>query len=236
MGKYAQKIAGLFKRGQQEQEIQLEGVDFPLNDQAKKYFSLWWKRISIEHLLVFWLMGFISIVLLMLLSYTTTFGQTTNTQGIQFVIHQGAAIGSLLSPIVGSLFLVSVCIMLFQTQLGVMDSTSRIMAENTALIQTCHKQKKTVHLSKIYFLFVWAQIAFGILLFLFGISEPRTLIVLGACLNAVAMFVHIGLVSYLNQRALPEVFRPAIWRKIILGCIFVFFGFFSILVLLDQLF
>jgi len=236
MGQYAQKIAGLFKQGKQEQEIALEGTDFIMNEQAKTHFTLWWKLISIEHGLVFWFIGLVSILLLMLLSYTTTYGQGSNTQGIQFVMHEAQAITRSISPFIGSLFLFIISIMLFQTQLGVLDSTSRIMAENTAIIKIGQKKKKTIHLSKIYFFFVWMQIFFGILLFLLGISEPKTLIVLGACLNAIAMFVHIGLVSFLNQRALPKIFQPMWWRKILLMIIFFFFGGFSLIILFDFFF
>jgi hypothetical protein len=109
------------------------------------------------------------------------------------------------------------------------------MAENAALAQMKWQKKKTVHLSKIYCSFLWAQIAFGIILFLLGATEPKTLIVLGACLNAMAMFVHTGLVAILNNWHLPKIFRPVLWRKILIGLIFVFFGIFSVVVLVDQL-
>lgn len=235
MGKYAQKIAGLFKRDGVEQEIKLEGEKFEMTEEAKKNFFAWWKKISLEHALIFWFIGALSICLLMLLSYATTFGLGDNATGINFVINEGATIGQILTPAISAVFLFVVSIMLFQTQLGVMDSTSRIMAENTAIVQMKRGDKKTVHLSKIYFSFLWAQIAFGIILFLLGATEPKALIVLGACLNAVAMFVHVGLVSWLNRRALPKIFQPALWRKILLGIIFVFFGVFGVIVLIDQL-
>jgi hypothetical protein len=235
MGKYAQKIAGLFRHAKKEEEIKLEGYDFEINKEAEKNYSIWWKRIGIEHAIVFWFIGVLSMLLLMLLSYATTYGIPGNAQGINFVINEGLQIGKILFPWAGMLFLLVVSIMLFQTQLGVMDSTSRIMAENAALAQMKWQKKKTVHLSKIYFSFLWAQIAFGIILFLLGATEPKTLIVLGACLNAVAMFVHIGLVAILNNRHLPKVFRPVLWRKILIGLIFVFFGIFSAVVLVDQL-
>ena len=122
--------------------------------------------------------------------------------------------------------------MLFQTQLGVLDSTSRIMAENLALRRTHKKQQ--VNLTKIYFSFVWAQIAFGIILFAFNIYEPKTLIIVGAVINALAMFVHLGLVQRLNKRLLPKVFQPAWWRKAIIALIFVFFGIFSLVTLWSE--
>lgn len=242
MGKYAQKIAGLFASKGKEQKIKLSGEDFELNDENISRYKKWWRSINLEHLIVFWFIGSLSMLFLMLLAYSTTFGLAGNEEGINFVISEGTTIGRRLWPIVGTLFLFVVTLMLFQTQLGVMDSTSRIMAENFAIkklgmtnASSSSSSSKGINLSKIYYSFVWAQIAFGIILFLFNIYEPKTLIVLGAVINAFAMFVHVGLVTWLNHKILPKIFRPGIIRKFIIFIIFAFFGFFSLLVLLDKL-
>ena len=234
MGKFSQKIAGLFTANGVQQDIKLEGEALAINATAKKNFAVWWRRISIEHGVVFWFIGALSIALLALLSFATTYGMEGNIQGITFVITEGQVIGSILGPLVGWFFLLVVSLLLFQTQLGVLDSTSRIMAENAAIMQMKWNGKKSVHLSKIYFIFLWAQIAFGVLLFAMNVSDPKSLIILGACLNAFAMFAHIGFVSHLNHHSLPKPFQAALWRKILLAIIFLFFGVFSAIVALDQ--
>ena len=235
MGVYSQKIASLFAK-KEDREIILDGTDCAATPEDVSRFKKWWKLISIEHAFIFWFLGVISMVFLMLLSYATVHGLPGNTEGINFVIKEGAVIGGIVFPFVGVVFLIAVSIMLFQTQLGVMDSTSRIMAENIAIKKLDGKKEGKINLSRIYYFFVWAQIAFGIILFLFNVYEPKTLIILGAVINAFAMFVHLALVSWLNQKALPKVFRPALWRKIIIGIIFIFFGIFSFVVLWDKLF
>ncbi|MFH1292149.1 MAG: Nramp family divalent metal transporter [bacterium] len=236
MGKYAQKISGLFGRKKMVQEIKLSGEKFELTENNIKNFKQWWRRVNLEHLLVFWLVGLISMMMLMLLAYSTAYGMAGNTQGISFIINEGKILAGSLAPIVGSLFLLAVAIMLFQTQLGVIDSTSRIMSENYALSKLGHDLKGKINLSEIYFIFVWAQVGFGIILFLFGIYEPKTLIILGAVINAFAMFIHIGLTSWLNYKTLPKVFQPGWIRRSILAIIFLFFGFFSTWVLCSHLF
>ena len=234
MGKYSQKISGFFYR-EAENKIRLTGEKFEVNEKNVGNFKAWWKIINIEHLVVFWFIGSLSMLLLMLLAFSTTFGLSGNAEGINFVINEGRIIGQSLYPVFGALFLSAVAIMLFQTQLGVMDSTSRIMAENAAIALVKKNPHDKIHLSKIYFIFVWAQIAFGIILFMFNIYEPKTLIILGAVINAFAMFVHTGLVAWLNRRSLPKVFQPGRFRKAAIAIIFGFFGFFSALVLLDKL-
>ena len=233
MGFYAQKISGLFKNIKEQQEIKLTGEDFEVTDDNIKKFNLWWKRINLEHALIFWLLGFLGICLLMLLSYVTTYGLLNNTQGISFVLNEGMAISTIINPVVSVLFLLVIAVMLWQTQLGILDSTSRIMAENFALNKI--GQGGQINLSKMYYGFLWAQILFGIILFLFNIYEPRTLIVVGAVINAVAMFVHVGLVNFMNWRILPPAVRPKVWRRLLIGIIFILFGGFSVFTLWHQI-
>lgn len=185
---------------------------------------------------MFWFLGIVSMTFLMLLSFATTYGLSGNGEGINFVINEARVIGEMITPIVGVIFLIVVSIMLFQTELGVIDSTSRIMAENFALRKLKGEEKGKINLSKIYYSFVWAQIIFGITLFLFNFYEPKTLIVLGAIINAFAMFIHLFLVFWLNHKVLPKVFRPSLWRKIIIGVVFLFFGVFSLFVFWSNIF
>lgn len=236
MGEYSQKIAGLFMSKGKPTKIKLTGENFEATEENIFRFKIWWRKINAEHLLVFWLVGSITMLLLMLLAYTATAGTTGNAEGINFVLNEGKAIGLKLFPLAGSIFLFVASIMLFQTQLGIMDSCSRIMAENVAIQKTKLDPDKDVNLTKIYYIFVWAQIFFGIILFLFNIYEPKSLILLGAVINAVAMFVHIGLVNVTNHKLLAPVFRPTWRRKVAMLFIFIFFGFFSGITIWSQFF
>ncbi|MCF7860552.1 Nramp family divalent metal transporter [Patescibacteria group bacterium] len=236
MGAYAQKITGLFAQKGQKHEIKLAGEDFEMNAENISLFKKWWRLINAEHLLVFWFIGSLSMLMLMFLAYNTVFGQAGNAQGINFVISEGVQMSLLAHPLVGLFFLIMVGIMLFQTQLGIMDSTSRIMSENTAIKKLSLSGHNRINLSKIYAIFVWSQVVFGITLFLFNFYEPKTLIVLGAVINAFAMLVHVILVTILNRRSLAKVFQPALWRQIILYLIIAFFAVFSFIVLKSQIF
>lgn len=235
MAAYAERMAGLFTAKGTKARVRLSGETFEDTEESRRTFGTWWKRVSVEHAVVFWFTGALSILMLMLLSYATAHGAPGNAQGIGFVLAEGAAIGARLAPWAGTAFLAAVAVMLLQTQLGVMDSTSRIMAENYAVAYTRRTGNQEVRLSRTYFAFLWAQIAFGVALFLVGQTEPKTLLVLGACLNAIAMFVHVGLVAVLNRTELPAAYRAPLWRRALLWGIFLFFGYFSAVVVWDQL-
>lgn len=225
MGFFMAKMKGLFS-GKSER-IDLNGYEFQPTAQNVTLFKAWWKQVNREHALVFYATGLVTILLLLLLSFSTTFGLPNNATGIRFVVNEAGAIGERTLPIIGTIFTLVAGLMLFSTQLTVMDSTSRIMSENLAVVYM--KKNQRVNLSRFYYIFLWVQIVFGIVVFSVGLKEPLTLLVLAAAINAVCMFVHIGLVNVLNYRELPAEIRPALFRRVMIGIAFVFFGFFCAL-------
>lgn len=230
MGRFMQKTKGLFAG--RKQIVDLEGFRFNPTIENKKQFFAWWKLVNKEHFLVFFLMGLFTMLMLLLLSYTTTFGLAGNATGITFVLNEARIIGEKTLPALGTFFALAMGLMLFSTQFTVFDSTSRIMSEAAAAI----RGKKEVHLSRFYYIFLWLQIAFAIAVFAFGLREPLTLLIIGAVINALCMFVHIGLVNRLNAAELPKAIQPSLGRKIMIGIAFVFFGLFSAYSLWDKIF
>jgi hypothetical protein len=231
MGHYSDKITNLMTAKSGKQSYALTGNTFPVNKGNLKRFSRWWKVINLEHFMIFWLLGLITMLTLSLLAYTTTFGLEGNEQGINFVINEAIAIGSRTLPIIGMLFLLITGIMLTATQLTVLDSTSRIMTENVLLM----RKPGTFNVSKMYYSILWIQIFFGIAVFSLGFDEPRQLIILGAIINAFTMFVYTGLILVLNNRFLARPLRPSIIRNLILGATFLFFGIFCTVTAIAKL-
>ena len=220
MGKYGGKITSILT-GKVE-ELKLTGSRFEISKESLSVFNNWWRIINIEHFLIFWLGGIVSICLLSLLAYSTVFGIPNLPTGVEFIIRESSVISQRLSPIIGTLFLIIGGLMLFNTQLTVLDATSRIMAENTLLL------KKTGNLSRIYYSFLWLQILFGIIIFLFKFGQPLLLLTISAILNAITMFVHIGLTLDLNIRDLEKEIRPSLFRIVMIVLAFLFFGYFTI--------
>lgn len=230
MGAYAQKITSLIFN--KNKAINITGATFAENTQNKSRFQTWWKRVNLEHGLVFWLLGFITISMLSVLAFATTYGQESNATGIQFILNEAGAIGATTVPAIGTAFLLVAGLMLFGTQLTVLDSTSRIITENILLL----KESPKFNVSAIYYLVLWLQILFGIAVFLVGFTEPKTLVVLGSVINALAMFVGFALILWLNNRLLPKFARPVWWRQLILVASFAFFGYFSFLAINNAFF
>jgi hypothetical protein len=194
-------------------------------------FHHWWRVINQEHFLIFWCLGLITMFTLALLAYVTSFGMEGNTEGIMFVVNEAVVIGIKTLPLIGRLFLIITGVMLLATQLTVLDSTSRIMTENVLLL----RKAKAFNVSRVYYIILWIQILFGIIIFSIGFDQPLQLIILGAVINAFTMFVYTGLLLYLNNRVLAPELRPSWWRNLLLFATFVFLGVFCWMVIVDKL-
>lgn len=224
MGRYAGRITGLIT-GTIHENVSLEGHRFTITPDSIATFKLWWRRINIEHFVVFWLTGSITIVLLCLLAYITVFKAGGTTATFAFVIAEAGVIGERLLPAVGTFFLLVVALTLFGTQLTVFDASSRIIAENAVL--AAPNKLRSHHIRPLYYMVLWGFIVAGILVFMGGFTQPLQLITLAAVLNAFAMFVHSGLTLWLNMTALPRPIGPSPWRIVALATACLFYGAFS---------
>lgn len=231
MGRYAEKIGSLFRGNSDKKEVSLTGATFKMTEKNLKQYRSWWRKMNLEHFVVFWCLGLVTMLALVLLAYATVFGANNNTEGIAFVINEASFVSGQAGWLVGAVFLLVMGVVLGATQLTVLDSTSRIITENLLLLEK--KRKKRVALW--YYSILWLQIIFGIVVFSLGFDEPRKLITLGATINAFSMLVYTGLLLWLNHSLLPQEVRPSYFRFLMLGLTFVFLGFFGAWLLKDIL-
>lgn len=222
MGKYADRITSVITGDGHRKTFSLKGSTFAITEENLVRWRKWWRVVNLEHFLVFWLLGLITMLALSLLAYVTAFGLPGNAQGIHFVLAEAMMIGQRTLPAIGMVFLLLAGLMLIATQLTVLDATSRIITENVLLSVKRH----TTRVSLVYYVVLWLQVLFGILVFSFGFDQPLTLIILGAVINAFAMFVYTGLLLIFHHRTLPKVLRPSKFRTAVLLLTYLFLGFF----------
>lgn len=220
MGKYMGKISSLFSGTAQDME--LAGATFPHTVANKRRWKEWWRLVTLEHAVVFWVLGFASICVLAVLAHSTVYGQEVES-GIGFLYIQADAIGARTVTALGTTFLIVSAITLFSTQVGVLESASRIISENVALLFTTQKRK--VNASVYFSVVLWAQIILGCSIYLIGFREPRVLLTLAALCNAGAMMLSFPLIFLLNKKRLAPEFRAGLLRKVLMAVAFFFFAF-----------
>lgn len=207
-------------------EIHLEGAKFNRSSENTRRFQEWWDRINMEHMIVFLFTGAFTMMLLSLLAYATVYKDQGVETSINFVIHEAAVIAQNTFPLLGTFFLLMAGVMLFGTQFSVYGSNARIASENLVII---NKEKFTPkRIPKFFFGFLWLQIIAGIIIFLLGFTEPLALVITGAVLNAISMFIYTGLILWLNLTSLGKISRPSLVRTIAVFCAFLFYGGFSV--------
>jgi hypothetical protein len=89
--------------------------------------------------------------------------------------------------------------------------------------------------SKLYVTVVWAHIVVGSAILIGGFDQPLVLLVISASVAGFMMFIYSGLLIRLNRRTLPKAVQIGSWRLGVMALVFLFFGFFSVLTIIDQI-
>jgi len=223
MGRFAAKISSLFSKDAQPTKI--EGQIFKDTPANYRKWQGWWRMINFEHAMIFYLLGFITIAVMSVLAKSLVFGSDVGA-GLSFLNAEAAIIASRTAPLIGTFFLLVAALMLFSTQMGILESSSRIISENVVLL--FYKKGRKFNLSLGFYIALWTQILLGISIYISGFREPRFLLTLGAVLNAAAMTISFPLLFWLNKKKLPQTYQPGFVRKLIMLLAFIFFAGFVI--------
>lgn len=229
MGAYSTKITSLLHADSKPQSI--HGQLFADSAQNRTLWKKWWSLVTREHGIVFWGGGVFSILMLAVLAHVLI-PDGGAVEGISFIYKEAAALTARISPFIGTLFLLSVALMLYSTQVIVLEASSRIISENVSLLVNGPKAK--TRLTLLFYGALWLQILGGIAIVISGWDEPRFLLTLAAVLNAGAMMVAFPMVYFLNTKSLPVYTRPGLIRKSILAVACLFFVYFVTQTLLQN--
>lgn len=192
----------------------------------KNFIALRNFQIS-ENVLVFGGMGLLMIAMLSYLGPILVSDTTGVSSNISFLIKESSTIQQDLGNLFAKLYLLAGAIALASVQLGVFDLMGRI----TSFVTTKLLPKTTLRPLTIYRFAVLAQLMFGIIIFSIGLSEPFWLLRLGAILNAGAMAVIGFLTIFLNNTAIPRMYRPNVISNVSIAIISLLYAVFFFIVL-----
>ncbi len=231
MGRWIGRITSPFT-GRSESDSE---VGFAVAGESRdlERWRVWWRRTNLEHFLSFYLLALLSLALFCLLAATLLPAEGAVGEGLAFIGAEASAIEARFGPWARHVFLATGVVVLFTTELALLDAVGRVAAD---LIKVGLRVQLGVEasLSWLYFGVVWTLIGFGIVVLAAGFDQPLTLLVLSAALNGVVMFLYSGLLLWLNLSSFHGPLRMHPVRAVALGAAFLFFGFFSVLTLLDA--
>lgn len=233
MGKYIGRITSPLTG--QEEPIADVGYHFQHTPENMARWKGWWRAANIEHFFSFFLTCVVCLCLMSLISYSLFRDESGNLipgmaqygSGMNFIwgqaetIQSGFAWGGLLKV----LFMVMGIAILLTTELGVLDAVARI---STDIVKVNYLHENEFwSLSKLYFCFLWGEIALGVGILLVGVDEPLILVTTAAAMNGGVMFIYSLVLLYLNNKILSRSLSMSPLRFVAIVWSCAFFGYFS---------
>ena len=181
----------------------------PDTEENRRRWSTWWKIASQEQLITFWFMGSVLLVALSVLVFSTAGVQENIGTDLAFIQDEARILGERIAPWFAEFFLVAGFVMLFSTNVGIVDYVGRITGDSLKV--TFLKESEFWSESKLYITVVWIMAIGGSLLLLTGL-QPIVLLVIASTGGYFVMAIYSTLLVLLNNRHLPEFTRLKGWR------------------------
>jgi len=207
------------------------GYFFKRDEENMRRWNAWWRVADREQFFTFFVIGAVALFVFMTLTYVTV-GTGVAEESFDFIRVQGEALQDVKGAWLGTTFWLIGSVVLFSTNLAVLDMVGRITADvlKTGVLRDNNKWSE----SKLYFVTVWLEIAFGSIILLSGVTQPIVLIVIASSLNGLVMFVYSILLIQLNRGVLPREIGLKGGRLVALSWAVLFYGGFSIVLVIDQ--
>jgi len=207
------------------------GYFFKRDEENMRRWNGWWKVAEREQFTTFFVIGAITLFVFMTLTFVTV-GTGTAAEEFDFIQLQGESLQDSQGAWLGTTFWLIGTVVLFSTNLAVLDMVGRVTADVLKTGPLYHSE--TWSESRLYFVTVWAEIAVGSIILLSGVTQPIVLLVIASSLNGLVMFVYSVLLIQLNRGVLPREIGLKGGRLVALCWAVLFYGGFSVVLLIDQ--
>ena len=208
------------------------GYFFRRDEENMRRWRGWWKVANREQFWTFFVIGAVALLVFMTLTFVHVGVGATDAESFDFINVQGEALQADQGNWLGTLFWLIGSVVLFSTNLTVVDMIGRLTAD--VLKTTSLRDNDQWSESRLYFLTVWSMILFGSIILLVGVDQPLLLLVIASALNGLVMFVYSVLLLQLNRFTLPREIGLGGFRLVAIMWAVLFYGFFSVILLIDQ--
>ncbi|MDQ4002212.1 MAG: Nramp family divalent metal transporter, partial [Actinomycetota bacterium] len=138
----------------------------------------WWRLANIEQLIVFLGIGLVLLISLSVLVNSTIGTQEDVGTELGFIQDEARALGNIIGRWFQFFFLAAVAIMLFSTNVGIVDYTSRLTAD--ALKTGYLAESRFWSESKLYLAVVWIMTIGGSTVLIAGLNAPIVLLIISS--------------------------------------------------------
>lgn len=209
------------------------GYMFRQTEENERRWKGWWRLANLEQFLSFYILAILTITIMVLLAYSTVYGQRFAEPNFDFLRAMGVELGQTVTPWFGTFFWSIGAVSLFAAALGILDYVGRIVSDILKVSYLADSERWTE--SRIYFAVVWGEILIGTLILLAGLDAPLILLLIAQSINGMVMFVYCALLIKLNRSVLPAPAKPGGVRTAIMFGAVLFYGFFAGFLVYSQI-
>lgn len=200
-------------------------------EENERRWRQWWRIANQEQLITFWFIGALLLVALSVLVFSTVGVSPGLDSDLTFLQVEGRALGELIAPWFATAFYVAGFLMLFSTNIGVVDYVSRLAGDSLKV--TFLRDSTFWSESKIYITVVWILIVTGSGIIWAGI-EPVVLLVISSAGGGFVMAFYSVLLIMINRKLLPPFARLAGWRLPVMIFVAAFYIAFSVFLIYQM--
>lgn len=201
------------------------GYMVPSTEENERRWRRWWKIANQEQAITFWFVGILLLIAMSVLVFSTIGVQKGASSELSFIQKEGQALGNIVGPWFQICFYLAGFLMLFSTNVGVVDYVSRLSGDSLKV--TFLKDSTFWSESKIYITVVWFLIVVGSLIIWTGV-QPLLLLIISSAGGGIVMGFYSVLLVILNRRTLPKFARLSGWRMPVMIFIALFYVAFSV--------
>lgn len=221
-------------------ELSATGKVFEPTPENLAKFREWWKYIRFDQGWVWTLGCFLGMGLPALLTVqfippgTQVGGMAVAVRQAEGIAGAFGGLGTAAGSALWYLTLLTGFWILYSTQLGIMDLLPRTVTDilwtsNRGIREWAKGDVRKVYYAIVITFVVWGCIAINL-------AQPFVLILLGAFVAGLMMSIYGVHVWYVNRKFLPPEIQAPMWRQAALLVFSAFFGFFTLVVILQRVF
>jgi len=224
MGAYQGRIENPIRVPEEELEpLHPAGFVFDVDDELQMArWKGWWRVINLEHFITFCIPLLFATSILAGIS--THFASGTTKGALDMWLYD---IFPNVSHGLAVMLAITIFFALFTTQAAIVDTFPRYWTE--AIYDLWLRENPRWNVSKLFLIFLVLFILWGIAIILSGVGQPWFLLVLGAAISGVIMWLYNMVYTWYNTARLPSYFQPNWGRILAMWWAILFFGYFSIL-------
>ncbi len=212
--------------GEEPEVVHENGITFEPNEINMRRWKNWWKVTQTEHFLTF-VLGLL-IVATAMIAVARNFAAGTDAGALDMWL--GEIIPGI-GGIAGFFTYGVLALALFSTQYAIMELFVR---NSVDILYEGYGRAKGWDLNRVFWSLITIFVLWGILIIALQLEQPWILLVIGAAIAGVMMWPYNALTLILNLK-LPEHAQPGWARVVAMWWAVGFFGYFSILLIADQL-